>query len=136
MTSYRSDLVVVAAAISAGIHGALAPEHLREEPAAGVGFAAAAALLALVAVALTSRPHEPAALSAAALVFAGLLLSYGLAVTSGLPLLHPEPEPVDGLGLVTKAVEAVGLAIALHLIRSLRAVRLPSELDRPEGARA
>jgi hypothetical protein len=40
-----------------------------------------------------------------------------LAVTTGVPVLHPEPEPVDGLALFTKAVEATGLAAALNLLR-------------------
>ena len=38
-----------------------------------------------------------------------------LAVTTGIPGLVPEPEPVDALALVTKAVEVVGLAVALSL---------------------
>ena len=33
------------------------------------------------------------------------------------PFLHPEPEPVDGLALATKAFEAVGLVTALSLLR-------------------
>jgi hypothetical protein len=57
-------------------------------------------------------------------------------VTSGLPLLHPNAESVDGLALVTKAVEAIGLVVALDLIRSARAERLPFSLNRPEGVRA
>ena len=55
--------------------------------------------------------------AAAALVFAGLLGSYVLATTTGVPVLHPEPEPVDGLALATKAFEAVGLVTALSLLR-------------------
>ena len=45
----------------------------------------------------------------------------GLAITVGLPLLHPQPEPVDGLAVATKVVEAAGLAAALHLLRRGRA---------------
>ena len=45
-----------------------------------------------LAVWLTLRPASVAApLAAAAAVFAGLLGSYALAVTTGLPVLHPEP---------------------------------------------
>jgi hypothetical protein len=47
---------------------------------------------------------------------ADLLAVYALASTTGLPLLHPEPEPVDGLALVTKAIEAVGLVAAWNLL--------------------
>jgi hypothetical protein len=62
----RSDLVIVACAISAGIHGALTPSH---------------------------------------------------AITTGVPLLHPHPEPVDGLALATKGIEVVGLLVATRLLR-------------------
>ena len=107
------DLVIVACAISAGIHAALAPEHFRESMGAGVGFLAAAVILAAVAAALTRRPGSAFLLGVAAASFAGLLGSYALAATTGLPLLHPEPEPVTGLALFTKGVEAVGLVAAL-----------------------
>ena len=107
------DLVIVACAISAGIHAALAPEHFRESMGAGVGFLAAAVILAAVAAALTRRPGSAFLLGVAAASFAGLLGSYALAATTGLPLLHPEPEPVTGLALFTKGVEAVGLVAAV-----------------------
>jgi hypothetical protein len=45
-------------------------------------------------------------------VLAGLIASYVLASTTGLPLLHPQPEPVDGLALATKAIELGGLLAA------------------------
>ena len=61
------------------------------------------------------RPAGALPLAAAALVFAGLLGSYVLATTTGVPVLHPEPEPVDGLALATKAIETVGLVTALSL---------------------
>jgi hypothetical protein len=106
------DLVIVACAISAGIHAALSPEHFREGTGAGVGFLAAAVILAAVAVGLTRRPGSGMLLGVAAASLAGLLGSYALAATTGLPLLHPEPEPVTGLALFTKGVEAVGLLAA------------------------
>jgi hypothetical protein len=106
------DLVIVACAISAGIHAALSPEHFREGTGAGVGFLAAAVILSAVAVGLTRRPGSGLLLGVAAASLAGLLGSYALAATTGLPLLHPEPEPVTGLALFTKGVEAVGLFAA------------------------
>jgi hypothetical protein len=112
----RRDVVILGCAVSAGIHGALAPAHFEEGPGAGIGFAVSSILLAALAVVLTVRPAGSLAPAAAAVVFAGLLGSYGLATTVGLPLLHPHPEPVDGLALATKAFEAVGLASALHLL--------------------
>lgn len=109
------DVVIVACAISAGIHAALTPAHFAEDVGAGVGFLAATVLLAVLVLLLTLRLAAGVALTASAVVLAGLLASYGVAVTTGLPLLHPEAEPVDGLALSTKAVELVGLLAALSL---------------------
>jgi hypothetical protein len=115
------DLVIATCAVSAGIHGALVPAHLAEGVAAGSAFAASTASLAGLAVALTRSP-APAVVAAAAAAFAALLVAYALAVTTGLPFLHPEPEPIDGLALFTKAVEATGLVAATHLLRPKGAI--------------
>ena len=125
----RTDAVIVACAISAGIHAALAPEHFRESTAAGVGFVASAALLAALAVVLTRRPSD-AAFAATALVFGGLIGSYVLAVTTGIPGVHPDVDPVEGLALATKAVEAAGLVLAAW---GLRLAPLPLNLTNPKG---
>lgn len=116
-------------AASAGIHAALAPEHFRESVAAGMGFAASAVVLAVLAFGLTLRPGNRLATTAAAIVFGGLLVSYVLAVTTGVPLLHPEVEPVESLALATKAIEAIGLLAAVSLI-----ARHVSPLTQPKGA--
>jgi len=113
----RRDLVIITCAISAGIHGALAPEHFAEGAGAGIGFVAATVALAGLAIALTVRPAGALGLTAAMVVFAGLLASYALAITTGLPLLHPDREPADGLALATKAIEAVGLLAAWSFLR-------------------
>lgn len=123
LAGLEHDVLIVASAVSAGIHIALTPEHVGEGIGAGAGFLAAGVLLAALVVALTSRPASTAAVTGAAVVLAGLLASYALATTSGLPLLHPDAEPVESLALVTKAIEAVGLLAAVHLLlRGLRAV--------------
>lgn len=127
----RRDVVILACAISAGIHGALAPGHLDEGTVAGVGFVASTVLLAGIVLALTVRPEARLPLAAAALVLAGLLGSYVLATTTGVPVLHPQPEPVDGLALATKAIEAVGLVTALGLLQRRPAVSRP--LIQPKG---
>jgi hypothetical protein len=90
------DLVIVACAISAGIHAALIPGH-------GVSFAIAAALLAGVAVALTRRRTRLVFLAGGTLLL-GLIGAYALAVMAG--------EHIDGLGLFTKGVELLGFASA------------------------
>ena len=109
-------VVILACAISAGIHGALAREHFEEGTGAGIGFVAATVLLAALAVALTQRPTSDLTLWGATLVLAGLIGSYALVVASGLPVLHPELEPVDGLALFTKAIEAIGLTAATSIL--------------------
>ena len=112
----RTDVVILTCAISAGIHGALVREHFDEGAGPGIGFVVATVLLAALAVALTRRPTQ-LVLASAALVFAGLLASYALAVTTGLPVLHPEREATDGLALFTKAIEATGLVAVASLLR-------------------
>ena len=125
----RTDAVIVACAISAGIHAGLVPEHFRETTAAGVGFAASAALLAALAVVLTRRPSD-AAFAATAVLFAGLIASYVLAVTTGIPGVHPDVDSVEGLALATKAVEAAGLVLAAA---GLRLAPLHLGLTNPRG---
>lgn len=119
MSGLRLDALIVTCAVSAGIHAALAPDHFHEATAAGLGFVAATVLLAALAVQLTVRPADRYVLTAAALVFVGLILSYGLAITTGVPVLHPDVEPVDGLALFTKAIEIAGLTASLSLLTSI-----------------
>jgi hypothetical protein len=113
----RRDVVILACAISAGIHGALVPDHFVEGAGPGVGFVVATVALAGLAIAVTVGPASRLAPAGAAAVLAGLLCAYALATTTGLPLLHPDPEPLDGLALATKAIELVGLLAAYGLIR-------------------
>jgi hypothetical protein len=102
------DVLIVACAVSAGVHAALVPDHL--------AFVVVAVVLAGLAAALArGRGSENLVLDAAAVLLGGLIAAYVLAVTTGVPLLHPEPERVDGLGLVTKGIEAAGLLAALNL---------------------
>ncbi len=120
----RRDVVILACAISAGIHGALVPAHLDESAAAGWAFAVSTAILAALASALTRRPRRPPAARPRGGDARRPARRYALAVTTGLPLLHPEPEPVDGLAVATKAIEAAGLVTAWSLLRGERAVAL------------
>jgi hypothetical protein len=128
----RRDIVILACAISAGIHGALVPAHFDEGTGAGLGFLAAGVLLAGAVAVLTLRPTKALALASAASLLAGLLLSYALAASTGLPVLHPEPEPIDGFALATKAIEAAGLLAALQLLRHGRPVVTANHLQ-PKG---
>jgi CHASE2 domain-containing sensor protein len=125
LAELKVDVVILACAISAGIHGALVPEHFGEGTGAGLGFVAAAASLTGLVVWLTRRPASLAAAAAAAATLAGLLASYALATTTGLPVVHPDPEPVDGLALATKAIESIGLLAAASLLWHRAAVANP-----------
>jgi hypothetical protein len=129
LAELRTDLVILSCAISAGIHGALVRDHFEEGTGAGLGFVVATVLLAALAVLLTRRPTQ-LALTGTAAVFAGLIASYALVITTGFPVLHPEPEAVDGLALFTKAVESVGLVVAGSL---LRRPSLAITLTQPKG---
>lgn len=132
MIALERDAVIVACAVSAGIHAGLVPEHFADGAGAGLGFAASALALAGLVVALTRRPLGAVPVAGSAVVLTGLLAGYALATTSGLPLLHPEPEPVETLALFTKGVEALGLALCLDLLRRGRPlVALAS--PRPKG---
>ena len=111
-------LVVLAAAVSAGIHAGLVPEHLGEMPLLGVSFIFAVLALLAIAVAVAIRPEAQLPASLAAFLFAGLILAYVASRTSGLPVLEPEPEQVDAIGIGTVAVQLVGLLAALWLTRT------------------
>ena len=130
LAELKADIVIIACAVSAGIHGALVPGHFDEGAGAGLGFVVATVSLAAVVLSLTRRPGSRPALAAATALLGGLLASYALAVTTGLPVLHPDPEPVDGLALATKAIEAVGLLVATGLLwRPVAVIAL-----RPKGS--
>jgi hypothetical protein len=120
----RRDVVILACAISAGIHAALVPAHLDERAAAGGGFLAAALALSALAVLIMRRPASAVGPASAVVVFGGLIVSYVFATTTGVPVLQPEPEPVDGLALATKAIELVGVVTAWSLVSGRTAAGL------------
>jgi hypothetical protein len=126
------NVVIAACAVSAGVHAALVPDHLAEGTGAGLAFLGSAIVLAGLAAALTRRPSTAALIGTIALL-AGLIGSYAAAITSGLPLLHPMPEPVEGLAVFAKAVEAVGVLAAAHLLLRDRPALLLTVLPRPKG---
>ena len=121
-----SGAVVAACAASAGAHAGLVPAHLSEAPALGIAFVVAAVLLAGVAVALALAPEQRRAAQFAALVLAGPIGAYAASWTTGIPLLQPEPEALDAVGLATNLVEGLGLAIALSLSQPAGGRRSPA----------
>jgi CHASE2 domain-containing sensor protein len=130
LAELEGDVVILACAVSAGIHAALIPGHFDESTGAGLGFVGATIALAGLVGWMTWRPVSPAPLAAAVVILAGLLASYALAITTGLPVLHPDPEPVDGLAVATKAIEAAGVIVATSL---LWRPRIAATLPQPKG---
>ena len=103
----------------------LAPGHFHESAALGVGFGAAAAALATVAVVLDRRPGNRPAMHAAAWLLGGLLAAYVVTRIAAVPRLGEHPEPVDAVGLAAKLVEVVGLVLAIKSINEGVARRKP-----------
>src|SRR5438105_445439 len=110
-----SSLVVFSCAASAGIHAGLVPEHLREEPGLGVAFMLAVAVLLITGAAAAFRPADRRVARLSVVLFGGLIAAYAASRTTGIPLLAPDPEAVDGVGVVAVAIEVAGLACALWL---------------------
>ena len=123
-------LLVVACAVSAGLHAALVPTHAEQSEAAGGLFALSALLLLALALALEHGGGRRV-VAAAALVLAALLAAYAASrLTPVWPLEHAEP--VDAIGAVTKLFEAAGLVLALGLLQIPRtaAKELPAPTRR------
>ena len=116
---WGATVLVFTCATSAGAHAGLVPAHLNGEPRLGAAFIAAVVLLVAAAAALAARPGDRRIMSMAGLLLAGLMLAYLASRTTGIPVLDPEPEALDVVGLATNAVEALGILVALWLIHPL-----------------
>jgi hypothetical protein len=114
----NGDARAVAASIcaaSAGVHAALVPEHYREKPALGAAFAVSAVALAWAALLLRRPAGSRLTRIAPPAVLLGVAACYLLSRGTGLPLLIPEPEELDALGLVTTLAELLAAAVAVRL---------------------
>jgi len=108
--------LLVAGAISVGVHAGLAPEHLDEWMPLGVSFVLSAVAVSLAVAVLALRPDDRRAAYAIALLLGGLVVAYIATRLVALPPLDPEREPFDLLGLLTVAAEACGALLALALV--------------------
>lgn len=117
----RADGVVIAAALTSGVcgavHASLVPAHARESLVLGAAFLAAAVLQVAWAVRV-SRGAAPAVVRAGVLLQLGIAAGWLLSRTAGLPVgAHPwTPEPVGALDLLTTWAEVLtaGLLLAPH----------------------
>ena len=114
-TSRRANLLALAVAFSAGIHAALVPEHLEEMPRLGGLFVAAAAIGGFLAIALVSRPDDRRISFVAGLFCLGQIAAWALFVSVPVPGFPGTPEPIEPIALVSKAIEAAAVALALSL---------------------
>lgn len=114
--SRDAAVLVFTCAASAGAHAGLVPAHLNGEPRLGAAFVIAVMLLLTAATAVAACPGDPRITSAAGLLLAGLMFAYLASRTTGIPVLDPEPEALDAVGIFTNALEALGVLVALWLI--------------------
>jgi hypothetical protein len=110
-----SQALLVACAFSAGVHVALAPDHLGESALLGLGFLGSAAMLLALGLGTYVRPDSGRLPPLIALLSSALIAAYLASRTVGLPVLHPAPEAVDPVGVITKGVEVVAVVLSLHL---------------------
>ena len=123
--AFGTTVVALACAASAGAHAGLVPAHLSEEPRLGVAFVVAVVLLLSALVALSLRPTDRRVHVGAALVLLGLALAYLATRTIGIPVLDPEREAVDTVGVLTTSIEIAGVAFALWLTQPTGRVARP-----------
>ena len=129
-------LVLVAGSAAAGIHAAVAPAHLLEEPLFGLFFLlVAGAQLGWVA-ALASRPSD-SLLRAGIALNAALIGLWLVTRTVGLPFgLLPEPHPVGGWDVACVLWQVVAVFSCRRLLSDSDAVRIPPWLDWHPSTRA
>jgi len=116
--------LIGAGAAAAGVHAAIAPEHLREWAPLGASFVAVAILLAAAVAALALRPDDPRLVTALGALLATVAGGYVVTRLAAIPPLDPEREPFDALGICTSAIEVFGLVLAIYVHTPRR--RLPS----------
>jgi hypothetical protein len=129
LTRIELFALIGAGAVGAGVHAAIAPEHLHEWVPLGASFVAIAVLLAAAVAALALRPDDRRPVAALGVLLATVAGGYVLTRPAAIPPLDPEREPFDALGISTSAIETFGLVVAIH-IRQPQTRRLPNALHR------
>jgi hypothetical protein len=104
-----------AGAVGAGVHAAIAPEHLREWMPLGVSFVAVAVLLAGAVAAVVIRRADRRPVAALSVLLAAVATGYLVTRLAAVPPLDPERESFDTLGTCTSLVEVFGVVLAVHI---------------------
>jgi hypothetical protein len=111
--------LIGAGAVGAGVHAAIAPEHLREWAPLGASFVAVALLFATAVAALALRPGDRRPVTALGALLATVAGGYVVTRLVAIPPLDPERESFDTLGICTSAIEVLGLVLAVHITHAL-----------------
>ena len=116
--------------VIAVVHIAIAPDHLREAPYAGVLFIAlATAALANAALLLATEDERVWALTAA--LSGCALIAYVISRSMGLPLLGDDVgDWLNPLGVLAVLSEATALVLGGLALRAARAYRIVTETER------
>lgn len=115
--------LIGAGAVGAGVHAAIAPEHLHEWAPLGASFVAVAILLAAAVAALVLRPEDRRPVAALGALLATVAGGYFITRLIAIPPLDPERESFDTLGICTTAIEVLGLVLAVHIHTPRRRLR-------------
>lgn len=113
---FRSGLLALTVAATAGIHLGLAPDHYEEMPRLGISFVIAAIVGAPIAVGLIWRPAEARLVAAAGVFCLGEIVIWLLFVMGPVPFFPGTPESVKTDAIISKAIEAVGVVLAAALL--------------------
>ena len=107
--------LIGAGAVGAGVHAAIAPEHLHEWAPLGASFVAVAILLAAAVAAVVIRRADRRPVAALSVLLAAVATGYLVTRLVAVPPLDPERESFDALGICTTAVEVFGAVLAVHI---------------------
>lgn len=127
---YRQWLAAACLAVVAGVHIAIAPQHLHEAPYAGVLFLAlATAALASAGVVLTT--DHPLAWAGAAALSLAAVVAYLMSRSVGLPMLSDDiGDWLNPLGLIAVGAETTVVLIAGYAQRSFSRYRIVTATER------
>jgi hypothetical protein len=115
LTRIELFALIGAGAVGAGVHAAIAPEHLHEWAPLGASFVAVAVLLAAAVAAVVIRRADRRPVAALSVLLAAVATGYLVTRLVAVPPLDPERESFDALGICTTAVEVFGAVLAVHI---------------------